>query len=56
MKHPRSSKVDLVTVLGSPAKPRMDWATAAKALRLRNEDRLLDPPAATQFDDEKWKW
>ena len=25
-------------------------------MRERGDDRLLDPPAATRFDDEEWTW
>lgn len=35
---------------------RFGWAEAAKAMRARNEDRLLDPSSATRFDDESWEW
>jgi antitoxin MazE len=45
------------SVIIAPAKrPRAGWAEAAQALRARNGDRLLDPPAPTRFDDEDWKW
>ena len=45
------------SVIIAPAKrPRSGWADGAKALRARNEDRLLDPPTATRFDDKDWKW
>ena len=36
--------------------PRAGWAEAAAAMRAEGEDRLLDPPAATQFDAQEWKW
>ena len=31
-------------------------AEAAQRMRAQGEDRLLDPPTATQFDKEDWKW
>ena len=35
---------------------RAGWAEAAKVMRARDDDRLLDPPSATRFDDEEWTW
>jgi len=37
-------------------KPRAGWAEAARRMRERDEDRLLDPPTSTRFDKEEWKW
>lgn len=36
--------------------PRRGWADAAKRLRARTGDRLLDEPASTHFDREEWEW
>ena len=36
--------------------PRYGWAEAARAMRARNEDELLDEPTATTFDVEEWTW
>lgn len=36
--------------------PRAGWAEAAKRMRARAEDRLLEPPATTRFDREEWEW
>ena len=36
--------------------PRAGWAEAAAAMRDAGEDRLLDPPTATRFDAQEWKW
>ena len=36
--------------------PRSGWAEAAKQLRERREDRLLNPPTQTDFDEQEWKW
>ena len=38
------------------AQPRTGWAEAARRMRARGEDLLLDPPTATRFDKEDWKW
>jgi antitoxin MazE len=36
--------------------PRSGWAQAAKQLRERGEDRLLDLPTPTRFDEKEWEW
>jgi len=36
--------------------PRDGWAEAARAMRLRGEDGLLDGPTATTFEAEEWTW
>jgi antitoxin MazE len=36
--------------------PRAGWAAAARRMRERNEDRLLDPTTPTRFDEREWKW
>ncbi len=36
--------------------PRSGWAQAAKHLRERDEDRLLNPPTPTHFDEQEWEW
>ncbi len=43
-------------VIYSAARPRAGWAEAARRVRARGEDQLLDPPAATRFDREEWQW
>jgi len=43
-------------VIRRATKPRAGWAAAARRMRERGEDRLLDPPKATRFDREEWKW
>ena len=37
-------------------RPRDGWAAAARRMRQRGEDRLLDPTTATRFDEKEWKW
>jgi antitoxin MazE len=37
-------------------RPRAGWAAAARSMRLRNEDRLLDELTPTHFDDREWRW
>ena len=44
-------------IIISPAHgPRDGWAEAAKLLRTRNENGLVDDHARTRFDDEDWRW
>lgn len=38
------------------AQPRSGWAEAARRMQARVEDRLLEPPTATQFDKKDWEW
>ena len=41
-----------ITIAASAA-PRSGWAEAAKQLRERDEDRLLDLPIPTYFDEKE---
>ena len=43
-------------LISKAAQPRAGWAEAARRMRAEGEDRLLDPPTATRFDKEDWKW
>ncbi len=43
-------------VITSPRQARAGWAEAARQMRDRGEDRLLDGPTDTRFDDEEWCW
>ena len=44
-------------IIISPANgPRDGWAEAAKQLRERQEDRLVDGLMPTRFDDNEWQW
>jgi antitoxin MazE len=43
-------------LISKSAKPRAGWTEAARRMRERGEDRLLDPPISTRFDKEEWKW
>jgi antitoxin MazE len=36
--------------------PRIGWADAAKRMHAAGDDRLLDEPTATKFDEDDWKW
>jgi len=43
-------------IIRAVRRPRRGWATAAKRMRARGDDRLLEEPTATTFDLEGWKW
>jgi len=43
-------------LISKSAQPRAGWADAARRMRVQGEDNLLDPPTATRFDKEDWKW
>jgi antitoxin MazE len=43
-------------VIRRGSRPRAGWAAAARKMHERGEDRLLDPPTSTRFDDKDWKW
>jgi antitoxin MazE len=36
--------------------PRAGWAEAARRMRERHDDELLDPSTPTRFDHEEWEW
>ena len=37
-------------------RPRDGWAAVARKMRERGDDKLLDPPRPTKFDDVEWEW
>lgn len=43
-------------VIRRARRPRAGWEAAARRMRQRREDSLLDPPTATRFDEKEWKW
>ncbi|MBI3000601.1 MAG: AbrB/MazE/SpoVT family DNA-binding domain-containing protein [Deltaproteobacteria bacterium] len=43
-------------VIRKAARPRAGWAAAARRMRERDEDQLLDPTTPTRFDQKEWKW
>ncbi len=43
-------------VIRKAARPRAGWATAAQRMRKRGDDRLLDPPTSTRFEEKEWRW
>ena len=47
---------DGAVVISAAARPRADWAKAALRAQERDEDRLLDEPTDTRFDEKDWEW
>ncbi len=47
---------DGAIVIERSATPRVGWAQAAREMHDCLEDSLLDPPAATHFDEKEWEW
>jgi antitoxin MazE len=47
---------DGVVVIARVSSARSGWADAARQMRERNEDRLLDGPTPTRFDEKEWNW
>lgn len=47
---------DGAIVIERASSPRAGWARAAKEMHGHNEDFLLDPPAASHFDENEWEW
>jgi len=43
-------------IVRAARRPRMGWAEAAKVMRARGDDRLLDRPASSRFDEKEWQW
>ena len=38
------------------SKPRQGWAEAFRQMAERGDDRLLDEPTPTAWDEEEWDW
>ncbi len=47
---------DGAIVIARAVRPRTGWADAAGEMHARDDDRLLDPPNFTHFDERDWKW
>jgi antitoxin MazE len=47
---------DGAIIISCSTRPRSGWREAAQRARDNDDDRLLDEPTRTRFDDEQWKW
>jgi antitoxin MazE len=47
---------DGAVVIARATSARSGWADAARQMRQRNEDVLIDPPVSTRFDEKEWHW
>ncbi len=47
---------DGAVIIARATSARSGWADAAKQMRRRDEDRLLDAPIPTRFDEKEWRW
>lgn len=43
-------------IISQASSPRDGWSDAAKTMRLRGDDTLLDPTTSTYFDEKEWQW
>ena len=43
-------------VVSAAKRPREGWAVAARVMRERSDDVLLDAGTSTRFDRTDWKW
>ena len=47
---------DGAVVIARATSARSGWADAAKQMRQRDEDWLLNTPTPTRFDEKEWEW
>jgi antitoxin MazE len=47
---------DGAVVIARATSARSGWADAARQMRQRDEDQLLNAPTPTRFDDKEWQW
>jgi antitoxin MazE len=43
-------------VIGPRKRARVGWAEAARQMREAGDDKLIDPPDRTRFDEQEWRW
>ena len=59
-----ASLTDRVALRAEPGKltvsavrsPRSGWTEAAGEAHVAGDDRLVDPPSQTHFDESDWRW
>jgi antitoxin MazE len=47
---------DGAIIIARTRSARSGWADAARQMRERDGDLLLDPPVPTLFDEKEWEW
>ncbi|OOP56963.1 MAG: AbrB family transcriptional regulator [Candidatus Brocadia carolinensis] len=47
---------DGAVIIARATSARSGWAEAARQMRRRGEDRMLDAPFSTRFDEKEWRW
>ena len=47
---------DGAVVIARVTSVRSGWAASARQMHHCDEDRLLDAPTLTRFDEKEWKW
>ncbi len=47
---------DGAVIITSLIRPRSGWAEAARQIREQDQDKLLDEPTPTEFDQKGWRW
>jgi antitoxin MazE len=47
---------DGAIIIARATTARSGWADAARQMRQHEDDRLLDPPVPTLFDEKEWEW
>ena len=47
---------DGAVVIARSTSARSGWADAARQMHQRDEDRLVDAPTPTRFDEKEWQW
>lgn len=43
-------------IIRAATHPRAGWATAFAKMEQRGDDRLLDSPSPTKWDETEWQW
>jgi antitoxin MazE len=49
-------KQGMVILHSLQKKPRKDWDKVFKQMAIACDDRLLDQPYPTEWDESEWKW
>jgi antitoxin MazE len=47
---------DGAVIIARATSARSGWADAARQMRQRDEDRLIDTSTPTRFDEKEWQW